>query len=128
MRKFGSISFPQKIPQKKELWVVWIGSDQCCAVLPFWENLRSGSDVLKNLCDGSLGSGWARLFPNLNVSVLVLSQFFFSNSWTFGPQFLVEPGPIPCTHYTFPQCERLCEYKVLWQIKIRVYVNIELSN
>jgi hypothetical protein len=34
-----------------------------------------------------------------------------------------EPGPVPCTHYSFPNAERLCEYKVLRQIKIGVKHN-----
>jgi len=38
-----------------------------------------------------------------------------------------EPGLVPCTHYFFPNT-KLCEYKVLRQIKLGVYVNVELND
>jgi hypothetical protein len=84
--------------------------------------------TFKNLCDDSLGRGLSWVLPKFELFGFG-SVTFFSNLRTSRLDFF-ELGLIPCILYTFPNVKdyRLCEYKVLQEVKIGVYLYVKLNN
>jgi hypothetical protein len=64
------------------------------------------------------------ILPDFNSLVPVLKHFL--NSRTFGCNSKIDANFFYAL-YT-PQCQRLYGYKILQQIKIRVYINTKVKN
>jgi hypothetical protein len=93
------------------------------SVLHFWENLQSGSDILKFMW-------WFRFEPGSSKIWTLQFQFYhiFSNWRTSGVQTQILNRVWFHAHITHSPMLKICEHKVVQQIRLEVYLDILLNN